>query len=68
MKNLSNMSNMSKIVTFHMFFVKSESGHIRVYPQPLYNLCIIIKYNLHFNIKNEHECGHCHLRRKLSKI
>ena len=57
-----------KNVTFQLVFVKNESGRIRVYPQPLYMLCIIIKYNLHFNIENEHECGHFHLRWKPSKI
>ena len=58
---------MPKTVTFHMVFVKNESGRIRVHPRPLYILCIIIKHNLHSNIKNEHECGHFHLRRKPSK-
>ena len=52
---------MPKHVTFQMVFVKNKSGRIRVHPQPLYMLYIIIKYNLHFNNKNKHE-------RKLSKI
>ena len=41
---------MEKNVTFQMVFVKKESGRIRVRPKPLYILCTIIKYNLHFNI------------------
>ena len=49
-----------------------ERGHlavqdlqtIRVHAQPLYLFCIIIKYNLHFNIINEYECGHFHFKRK----
>ncbi len=53
-----NLPNMPKNVFFQMVFGKNESGRIRVHPQPLYMLCIIIKYNLHFNIKDEHECGH----------
>ena len=59
---------MPKNVTFQKVFVKNESGRIRVHPQTLYMLCIIIKYNLHFNIKDEHECGHFHLGRKPPKI
>ena len=59
---------MPKNVTFQMVFVKNESGRIRVHPQPFYMLYIIIKYNLYFNIKDEHKCGHFHLRRKHSKI
>ena len=66
--NMKNLTNMQKIVTFHMVFVKNESGRIRVHPQPLYMVCIIINYNLHFNIKNEHNCGHFYLRRNPSKI
>ena len=64
---MKNLSNMPKNVTFQMVFVKNESGRISVHPQPLYMLCIIIKYNLHLNIMNDHECGHFHLRRKPSK-
>ena len=59
---------MPKNVTFQMVFVKNECGRIRVHPQSLYMLCIIIKYNLHFIIKNEHKCGHFHLRRKTPKL
>ena len=59
---------MIKNVTFQMVFVKNKSGRIRVHPQPLLMLCIIIKYNLDFYIMNEHECCHFHLRRKPSKI
>ena len=39
---MKNLSNMPKNVTFQMVFVKYESGRIRVHPQPLYRLCIII--------------------------
>ena len=59
---------MPKNVTFQMVFAKDESGRMRVHPQPLYMLGIIIKYNLHFNMINEHECGHFHSRPKPSKI
>ena len=59
---MKNLPNMRKNVTFQMVFVKNESGCIRVHPQPLYMFCIIIKYNLHFNIMNEHECGHFTIR------
>ena len=59
---------MTKNVTFQMVLVKNESGRIRVHPHPLYMLCITIKYNLQFNIKNEHKCGHFHLRQKPSRI
>ena len=65
MKNLTNMQNN---VTFQIVFVKNGSGRIRVHPQPLYMLCIIIKYNLHSNIKDEHESGHFCFTRKASKI
>ena len=59
---------MSKNVTFQIVFVKNESGRIRVHPKPLYMLCIIIKYNSQFNIKDEHECGHFRSIGKPSKI
>ena len=59
---------MQKNVTFQMVFVKNESGRIRVHPNPLYMLCIIIKYNLHFNIMTEHECCHFHLNKGNSSI
>ena len=65
---MKNLPNMPKNVTFQMVFGKNESGRIRVHPQPLYMLCIIIKYNLDFNIKDEHECGHFRFTRKPSKI
>ena len=58
---MKNLSNMPIHVTFQIVFVKNERGRIRVYPQALYMLCIIIKYILHFNIKNDHKCGHFHL-------
>ena len=54
---MKKLSNVPKNVTFQMVFVKNESGRIRVHPQPLYMFCIIIKYNLRYNIMNEHECG-----------
>ena len=66
--NMKNLSNMPKNVTFQIVFVKNESGRIRVHPRPLYMLCIITEYNLHFNIKDEHECGHFRFTRKPSKI
>ena len=59
---------MPKNFIFQMVFVKNESGCIRVHPQPLYMLCIIKKYMLHFNIKDEHECVHFRFTRKPSKI
>ena len=59
---------MPKNVTLQIVFGKNESGLIRVHPQPLYMLCIIIKHNLHFNSKDEHECGHFRFTRKPSKI
>ena len=62
---MKNLSNIAKNVTFQMVLVKNESGRIRVHPQPLSMLCIIIKYNLHFNIMNEHECGHFRFTRTL---
>ena len=65
---MENLQKMPKNVALQMVFVKNESGRIRVHPQPLYMLCIIIKYNLHFNIKDEHECGHFRFTRKPSKI
>ena len=65
---MKNLPNMPKNVTFQMVFGKNESGRIRVHPQPLYMLCIIIKYNLHYNIKDEHEYGHFRFTRKPSKI
>ena len=66
--NMKHISNMPNNDTFQMIFVINESCRIRVYPHPLYMLCIIIKYNLHFNIMNEYECGDFNLRRKPSKI
>ena len=66
--NMKNLLNMPTNVIFQMFFVKNESGRICVHPQPLYMLCIIIKYNLHFNIQDEHECGHFCFTDKPSKI
>ena len=66
--NMKNLPNMRKNVTFQMVFVKNESGRIRVHPQSLYMLCIIIKYNFHFNILDEHECDHFSFTRKPSKI
>ena len=64
---MQNFSNMPKKVTFQIVFVEIESGRIRVHPQPLYMLCIIIKYNLHFNIRDEHECGHFRFKRETVK-
>ena len=55
---MKNLPNMPKNVTFRFF----ENGRIRVHPQPLYIVCIIIKYNINFNIMDEHECGHFHFR------
>ena len=49
---------MPQNVTFQMVFVKNDSDCILVHPQPLYMLYIIIKYNLHFKIQDEHKCGH----------
>ena len=65
---MKNLLNMPKHVTFQMVFVKNESGRTRVHPQPLYMLCIIIKYNSYLNILDEHECGHFGVTRKPSKI
>ena len=59
---------MPKNVTFQKVFVKNKSGRIRVHPQPLYMLCVIIKYNLDFNIKNEHNCGNSHKGGNRQKI
>ena len=39
------------ICPFSDVFVKKESSRIRVHSQPLYLLSIIIKYNLHLNIR-----------------
>ena len=53
------------LFTWFLSYMKVAAS---VFLLDLYICYLLSSNNLHFNIKNEHKCGHFHLRRKPSKI